>query len=94
MSAKQISQWRTFLFGILVMGLLAAVLIVIVTRVAAPDAQVVALFSSLCTTAWIAILGHAGKSGVEHLAAGGGVKGAVAALLTDAKPGDPPEAKP
>ena len=29
------------------------------------------------------------KSGIQHLAGGGGLKGAQAALLTSAKPGDP-----
>jgi hypothetical protein len=34
----------------------------------------------------------AGKASVEALSQGGGVKGAAAALMTDAKPGDPPVA--
>jgi uncharacterized membrane protein YeaQ/YmgE (transglycosylase-associated protein family) len=36
----------------------------------------------------------AGKASVEALAAGGGVEGAKAALLTNSKPGDPPAPPP
>lgn len=37
---------------------------------------------------------QAGKSSVQYLGAGGGVKGAIAALMTPAKPGDPPPPPP
>jgi uncharacterized membrane protein YeaQ/YmgE (transglycosylase-associated protein family) len=36
----------------------------------------------------------AGKASVDALAAGGGVSGAKAALMTPAKPGDPPAPSP
>lgn len=45
-------------------------------------------FDSLCLWASVIAVGQAGKSAVEALAQGGGVKGAAAALLTQAKPGD------
>jgi hypothetical protein len=46
-------------------------------------------FDSLCMWSCIAAIGQAGKSAVESLAQGSGLKGAAAAILTDAKPGDP-----
>lgn len=46
-------------------------------------------FGSLCTWTTAAAIGVAAKALGEHLGSGSGLKGAAAALLTSAKPGDP-----
>jgi hypothetical protein len=81
-----LSQWRTAL-SVLTLGLMLLVGLWICCNVAGPVAiMVAAIFSSFS----LAIVGLGGvlgsKSAVEHLAGGGGVKGAAAALMTDAKP--------
>ena len=46
-------------------------------------------YSSLCLWSTGAATALATAKAIEHLGDGGGVKGAVAALMTSAKPGDP-----
>jgi hypothetical protein len=85
-----LSQWRTV---VVVLALALAVLAALWLCRGAGD-----LGARLFPDAAYALLGlavvAAGKSAVEHLGAGGGVKGALRALLTDAKPGDPAPAPP
>ena len=100
MTARQVSQWRTV--GLVVAGLFALGLGFYWS--AQPGAQGVApelvtaragLFSILRDGIFLLVATGAGKSAVEHLAGGGGIRGAARALFTDAKPGDPaPETKP
>lgn len=52
------------------------------------------LFSSFSSAlCWFAAIA-ASKSSIQHLAGGGGVRGALRSLLADDKPATPPEAKP
>ena len=46
-------------------------------------------FGSLCLWSTIAATGQAAKALGEHLGNGSGLKGALASLMTDAKPGTP-----
>jgi len=87
------SQWRT-VAAVLVLGLMLLAGLWMCSQIAGPVAlMAAALFSSFA----LAIVGLGGilgtKSAVEHLAEGGGIKGAVSALMTDAKPGEPPATK-
>lgn len=81
-----ILRFRTFLFALLALGFLLAGLYLCL-RYAGPGVAIFAAFAA----AVVGIVGVVGgKSAVEHLANGTGFKGAIAALMTDAKPGDPP----
>lgn len=51
-------------------------------------------FASFCMWSSLAATGQAAKGAVEGLAQGTGLKGAMAALTTDAKPGDPAPTPP
>jgi hypothetical protein len=83
------SRWRTVIaVELLGLDLLAGLWIVCHTE------GLVALASGAIFTAFgISLVGLGGvlggKSAVEHLANGNGIKGAVATLMTDAKPGEP-----
>ena len=85
------NQWRTVLTtaGVALMQLAG---FIIGTR-KGWTVDMAAAFSNFCMWSTLAAAGQAGKSAVESLAQGGGVKGAVSALLTEAKPGDPPAKK-
>jgi hypothetical protein len=48
------------------------------------------MFGDACTGLIFLAAMQAGKSSAQHLGYGGGVGGAIKALLTDAKPGEPP----
>lgn len=89
MSVKQVSQWRT----VAVVLVLATMLVIsfgwLVRSPAGPGQFTVQLFDTLTWGLLFFALTAAGKSSIEHLAAGGGVRGAMRVLLTDAKPGDP-----
>lgn len=89
MSQKQISQWRTVGVVVLLSLLLFAAFALVARR---PDVSenAVKLFDALSWGFFLLAVTAAGKSGVEHLANGGGWRGAARALLTEAKPGDPP----
>lgn len=87
----KISQWRTVAVVLVLAGL---GLFGFVRLLSAPGEFAVRAYD---TFAWTllglgAIAG--GKSAIEHLGRGAGVKGALAALLTDSKPGDPPPPAP
>lgn len=51
-------------------------------------------FGSLCLGGAAAVAAVAAKASIEHLGGGSGLKGALSALMTDAKPGDPSPEKP
>lgn len=93
MSSKQLSQWRTVGAVMVLALMLVASFWCLVLSPAGPGEYTVKLFDALAWTLLLFALVAAGKSSVEHLAAGGGVRGAISALLTDAKPGDPPAKK-
>jgi hypothetical protein len=84
----KLSPWRTVI-AIEVLGLDLLVGLLIVCAV--PDYLAVVIGTVFVAFAG-AVVGLGGvlgtKSAVEHLAGGSGVKGAVAALMTDAKPGE------
>lgn len=79
---KQVSQWRTA--GLVVLGFLV-LLLGFRWSVAGGREK---LFETLRDGVFLLVVTGAGKSAVEHLAVGGGVKGAARALWTEAKPGD------
>jgi hypothetical protein len=82
---KQVSQWRTALLVVL-----GFVVLLLGFRWAATAAGGSGLFEILRDGVVLLVITGASKSAVEHLAGGAGVKGAVRALLTEAKPGEPP----
>lgn len=51
-------------------------------------------FGSLCTAATASVGAVALKALGEHLGNGSGLKGALSALMSDTKPGDPAPVKP
>jgi hypothetical protein len=71
------SAWRTF--GLAVVSL-AALLVAVYYK--ATDAQV----KEIAGAAWLMVSALAARSAVSGLANGTGVKGAIAALTTEAKP--------
>lgn len=86
---KHLSQWRTVI-AVVVLGsmLLAGWWL----ACSAPETSIGAVATMFSAFAWAVVglgVAVAGKSGVEHLAGGGGIKGVVAALFTNAKP-EPP----
>jgi hypothetical protein len=74
---------RTLTFGLVALAVLLAGFYLL-----PPDARGAAFvfFSGGVGALMVAV---AGKSAVGALAGGGGVRGSTAALMTDAKPGDP-----
>jgi negative regulator of sigma E activity len=82
------SPWRTVLTAVAVVAMQLAAYIV-GTRHGWSE-QAAHAYDSFCMWSTVAAIGQAGKSAVESLAQGGGVKGAASALLTSAKPGEPP----
>lgn len=94
MSTKQISQWRTVGVVLVLALLLVLSFRWLVLAPAGPGEFTVKLFDTLAWALLFFAMTAAGKSSIEHLAAGGGVRGAMRALLTDAKPGDPPPPQP
>lgn len=89
MSQKQINQWRSIGFAAFALALLATVLLVVVLNNKA-SAEVVTMFGSLCTSAWITCAFAFGKSLGEKAADGAGLKGIAKVLMTEAKPGGEP----
>ena len=94
MSAKQISQWRTVLVVLLLALGLGFSFRTLVLSPAGPGEFSVKLFDSLAWAFLLFAATAAGKSSIEHLASGGGLKGAFRSLLTEAKPGEPPPPPP
>jgi hypothetical protein len=82
---KQVSQWRTALLVVL-----GFVVLLVGFRWATNSPAGLGLFEILRDGVFLLVVTGASKSAVEHLAAGGGVKGAARVLLTEAKPGEPP----
>jgi hypothetical protein len=94
-STKQVSQWRTAGVAVFACLLLLVAFLVAVVRASPADAQLdlektARLYEYLADAVVWLIVAVACKSGVEHLGRGGGLKGAKAALLSDAAPGEPP----
>lgn len=82
-----ISPWRTVIATLAICAMqLGAYLYAVRHGLTSESAQA---FGSLCLWTTTAALGVAAKSLGEHLGQGGGIKGMIAALTTDAKPGDP-----
>lgn len=84
-------KWRTVI-TILFLGVLLLLALVVCVRAGSDMAAKV--FTDF---AWgIVFLGaaQAGKSTAQALGQGSGVRGAIAALMTDAKPGQPPAPAP
>ena len=82
-------QYRTML-TVIVLGFVLLVGLMIVMGAPVAALQIgVAVFVAFAS----AVVGLAGaqatKSAAQHLGGSGGIKGAVASLMTDAKPGDP-----
>lgn len=90
MSAKQVSQWRTVGVVLVIAGLLVLAFRWLVLSPTGPGEFTSRVFDTLAYSLLGLAFVAAGKSSIEHLAAGGGLRGAVRALLTEAKPGDPP----
>ncbi len=91
MSSRQVSQWRTVgVVLVLALMLVLAFRWIVLAPVGAGEFHV-RMFDSLAWTLFLLALVAAGKSSVEHLAAGGGLRGAARALFTESKPGEPAE---
>lgn len=90
MSTKQVSQWRTV--GVVLVLALFLVLAFrwLVLSPAGPGEFTARVFDTLAYSLLGLAVVAAGKSSIEHLAGGGGLRGAVRSFLTEAKPGDPP----
>lgn len=90
MTSKQRSQWRTVATALVLAG------VALGGAFALRNAGDLGgrMYGDLCWTLVLLAATVAGKSSVEHLAVGGGVKGAVTALLAPAKPADPPPVPP
>jgi hypothetical protein len=73
------SAWRTF--G---MGVLALAALIFAVWLKASDAAV----KEIASASWLIVSALAARSAVSGLASGSGVKGAIAALTTDARPTD------
>jgi hypothetical protein len=80
---KQVSQWRTV--GVV---LIAIVVLFLAFRLAVHEPGAKDAFAILRDGVVLLAATVATKSLGQYLGAGGGVKGAAAALLTEAKPGD------
>jgi hypothetical protein len=86
------TSWRTVVTALVVGGFQTAAF-VYGTRHGWSE-QGASAFGSLCLWSTVAAAGQAARSSIESLAVGGGLKGALAALTTATKPGDPPPAPP
>lgn len=89
MSGKPVSQWRTV--GLV---LVAIVVLFLAFRLSVGEPGAKDAFAILRDGVVLLVGTAATKSLGQYLGAGGGVKGAMAALLTEAKPGPAAEPKP
>lgn len=89
MTPRNRSQWRTVL-TVLVLAVVLLAGFVLALRAGELGAKAFADFS--LALVFLAAV-QASKSATEHLAGGGGVKGAITALMSPAKP-EPPPAEP
>lgn len=85
---KHLSQWRTVI-AVLLLGLLLLVALLICAQM--PERMAIELYGSAAWTIGVLAALVAGKSAVQHLGNGSGVRGAIAALITEAKPAATPE---
>ena len=85
---RTLSPWRTVLTVLVVCALQLAGFLALVHH-GPVSAEAATAFGALCLWSTIAATGEAAKSLGEHLGNGSGVKGALAALMTDRKPGEP-----
>lgn len=86
----EIRGLRTFIFSVVALGFLLSGFAMALDK---PAAGVI-IFGSFAV-AVVGIVGFvAGKSAITALGEGNGVKGAVNALMTDAKPGAPAPTQP
>jgi hypothetical protein len=81
---------RTFIFSVVALGFLTSGFAMALDK---PAAGVI-IFSSFAVAVVGIVAAVAGKSAISALGQGTGVKGAVNALMTDSKPGDPPANPP
>lgn len=83
------SAWRTAGVATIVVLAQTAAFLFMVRRDPGATSNAQISFGALCLWNAAIVASVAAKAGIEHLAGnGGGVRGAVAALMTDAKPGD------
>ncbi|OFW58407.1 MAG: hypothetical protein A2Y75_01480 [Candidatus Solincola sediminis] len=84
------ARWRT----VIAIEILGVMLLLGLLLACSVDESLAAVIATMFIAFASAIVGLAtnlaGKSAVEHLASGGGVKGAAKALLTNTKPEQPP----
>lgn len=90
MTNKQRNQWRTVATALVLAGVALGGAFAL-RNAGDMGAR---MYGDLCWTLVLLAATVAGKSSVEHLATGGGLKGAAAALLTPARPADPAAAPP
>jgi hypothetical protein len=82
------SPWRTVIASMGICAMQLAGFLFLVRHGVTMESA--AAFGSLCTCSTGVALGLSVKALGEHLGNGTGVKGALSALMTNAKPGDPP----
>lgn len=88
------AAWRTVLTTIVVVGLQTIAFVVMVEH-GDVSSNAATAFGALCLWSTTAAVGQAVKALGEHLGNGSGAKGALSALMSDTKPGDPaPEKQP
>lgn len=88
------ARWRTVI-AIEILGAMLLLGLLIACNVNEAVAAAIATMFIAFASAIVGLAGAiAGKSSIEHLANGSGVKGAIKALMTDAKPENPPEQPP
>lgn len=86
---SRLSPWRTAGVATIVVLAQTAAFFFMVRHDPGATANAQIAFGALCLWNAAIVTSVAAKAGIEHLAGnGGGIKGAVAALMTDAKPGD------
>ena len=85
---KYFAQWRTVI-AVEILGVNLLIGLWVVCRTEGLIAMAMGAIFAAFAAAIVGLGGFiSGKSMVEHLANGTGVKGAVSALMTNAKPGD------
>lgn len=90
-SSPAVAAWRTVILTGFMLALLAACYSWAVKH--GLDAFSAQAFGSLCTAGTASCAAVALKALGEHLGNGSGIKGALSALVSDTKPGDPAPGK-
>jgi uncharacterized BrkB/YihY/UPF0761 family membrane protein len=88
---RHLSRWRTIIAGLALAVLLLVGFWIGSNAADSKIAIVSGMFGSFATAVMGIAIALCGKSLGEHLGNGSGVGGAMAALFTRAKPGDPPQ---